>query len=131
MTAKISQILVRNRVLECFATAAEELVYMTIEDLLSDELVEGLHDAAERGVSIILGGVSDAVQERIQDDIPGATMFDSLWVWSDTPAGRLIMVDGRKTLVSALVNGEDADPTDPPRRPRSEARVTRTAWSWC
>ena len=40
-------------------------------------------------------------------------MFESLWVWSDTSAGRLMMVDGRKTLVSALVNGEDASPSDP------------------
>lgn len=102
-----------KRVLEFFATAEDEIVYMTVEELLSDELIEGLQEAAERGVSIMLGGVSDDVQERIRNDIPGATMFESLWIWSDTPAGRLLMVDRRKTLVSALVNGEHADPSDP------------------
>ncbi|GAB6861849.1 TrmB family transcriptional regulator [Haloplanus litoreus] len=113
------QMAVTQRVLEFFSSADDEIVYMTVEDLLTDELIDGLSEAANRGVSIKLGGVSTDVQERIQDEIPGATMFESLWVWSDTSAGRLMMVDGRKTLVSALVNGLDADPTDP----RSETAI--------
>jgi hypothetical protein len=103
---------VAERVLEFFASAEAEIVYMTIEDLLSEELIQGLGEAAERGVSIKLAGVSGEVQARIQDAIPGATMFESLWVWSDTSAGRLMMVDGRKTLVSAIVDSEDASPSD-------------------
>jgi sugar-specific transcriptional regulator TrmB len=104
---------VTNRVLEFFGSAEDEIVYMTVEDLLTDDLIDGLHEAAERGVSIKLAGVSNEVQDQLQDDIPGTTMFESLWVWSDTPAGRLMMVDGEKTLVSALVNGVDSDPADP------------------
>jgi hypothetical protein len=46
-------------------------------------------------------------------------LFESLWVWSDTPAGRLMMVDGRRTLVSVLVNGTDAAPS----APRSETAI--------
>ncbi|WP_324760502.1 TrmB family transcriptional regulator [Haloarcula sp. GH36] len=110
---------VTERVREFFANAEEEIVYMTVEDLLTDDLLDVLSEAAERGVSIKLGGVSADVQARIQDDIPGATIFESLWVWSDTPAGRLMMIDGRKTLVSALVNGADASPADP----RSETAI--------
>jgi len=113
------QSVVTERVREFFASAEEEIVYMTVEDLLTDDLIDELSKAAERGVSIKLGGVSADVQERIQDDIPGATMFESLWVWSDTSAGRLMMIDGRKTLVSALVNGTDASPSDP----RSETAI--------
>ena len=108
-----------TRVLEFFDSAEEEIVYMTVEDLLTDEVIETLGEAADRGVSIQLGGVSQDVQDRIQDEIPGARMFESLWVWSDTAAGRLMMVDGRKTLVSALVNGAETDPSDP----RSETAV--------
>jgi len=44
---------------------------MTVEDLLTDDLIDMLSKAAERGVSIKLGGVSADVQERIQEDIPG------------------------------------------------------------
>ena len=40
-------------------------------------------------------------------------------VWTDTSAGRLMMVDGRKTLVSVLVNGADTSPSDP----RSETAI--------
>jgi sugar-specific transcriptional regulator TrmB len=110
---------VTERVLEFFANAQNEIVYMTVEDLLTNDLIDGLSEAADRGVSIKLAGVSAEVQEHIQDDVPGATMFESLWVWSDTSAGRLLMVDGRKTLVSALVNGADTSPSDP----RSETAI--------
>jgi len=110
---------VTERVLEFFAGADEEIVYMTVEDLLTEDIVDGLSAAADRGVSVKLGGVSPEVQDRIQDDIPGATMFESLWVWSDMPAGRLLLVDGRQTLASVLVNGTDADPLDP----RSETAI--------
>jgi sugar-specific transcriptional regulator TrmB len=113
------QTAVTDRLLEFFADADEEIVYMTVEDLLTEEIIEELGKAADRGVSIHLGGVSQDVQDRIQDDIPGATMFESLWLWSDTAAGRLMMVDGTKTLVSALVNGADASPSDP----RSETAI--------
>ena len=113
------QTAITERVLNFFASADDEIVYMTVEELLTEDLIEGLGEAAKRGVSIKLAGVSTEVQERIQDEIPGATMFESLWVWSDTSAGRLMMVDGRKTLVSALVNGADAGPADP----RSETAI--------
>lgn len=82
--------------LDLFDSAEGELVYMTVEELLTEDLIEGSGEAAERDVSIKLGGVSTEVQERIRDEIPDATMFESLWVWSDTSAGRLMMVDGRK-----------------------------------
>lgn len=113
------QTAITDRVLEFFASADDEIVYMTVEDLLTEEAVEALGKAADRGVSIQLGGVSQDVQDRIQDEIPGATMFESLWMWSDTAAGRLMMVDRKKTLVSALVNGTDAGPSDP----RSETAI--------
>lgn len=104
---------VTERALEFFEDAEDRIVYMSVQDLLTEDLIDGLADAAERGVSIQLGGVSPDVEARIRDAIPGATTFESLWVWSDTSAGRLLMVDGRQTLVSALVNGADTAPGDP------------------
>ncbi|AXG06111.1 TrmB family transcriptional regulator [Haloplanus rubicundus] len=113
------QATVTDRVVEFVEGADDEVVYMTVEDLLTEEVVDALRDAAERGVTISLGGVSADVQEQIGTEIPGAELFESLWVWSDTPAGRLMMVDGTQTLVSVLVNGHDAPPTDP----RSETAI--------
>jgi len=110
---------ITDRLLEFFDSADEEIVYMTVEDLLTEELLAGLAAAADRGVSIKLGGVSEPVQDRIQEAIPEATLFESLWVWSETAAGRLMMVDREQTLVSALVNDADAAPT----APRSETAI--------
>ncbi|MFB6268477.1 MAG: TrmB family transcriptional regulator [Halobacterium sp.] len=100
---------VTDRVLEFFADAEDEIVYMTVEDLLTDDVVDALSDAADRGVTVRLGGVSLDVQARIEDEIPAAEPFESLWLWSDTPAGRLTMVDAERTLVSVVseTGGQD------------------------
>lgn len=104
---------VTDRVTGFIEGAEEEIVYMTVADLLTDPILESLAAAAERGVKVTLGGVSPDVRDRIEAAVPGVETFESLWVWSDTPAGRLLMVDGRQTLVSVLVNGTEAPPTAP------------------
>lgn len=113
------QAAVTDRVIEFISGAEDKIVYMTVEDLLTEDVIDALRAAAERGVTVSLGGGSSDVQAQIQDEIPSAELFESLWVWSDTPAGRLMMVDGTQTLVSVLVNGNDAAPTDP----RSETAI--------
>lgn len=110
---------VTERVLEFLAEADEEIVYMTVDDLLTPELTNALREAAARGVSIKLGGVSEGVQEQINGEVDDLTMFESMWMWSDTPAGRLMMVDGQKILISALINGSGASLSDP----RSESAI--------
>lgn len=110
---------VTERVVEFLDDADGEVVYMTVEDLLTEDIIAALSRAADRGVTIHLGGVSSDVKERIQREIPDAELFESLWVWSDTPAGRLMMVDETRTLVSVLTNGPDTDPADP----RSETAI--------
>lgn len=101
---------VSERVQEFVSRAEEEIVYMTVEELLTDEVIDSLAAAADRGVSIKLGGVSEASRDRIHAEIPTATTFESLWVWADTSAGRLMMTDRTTTLVSALVEPGTPDP---------------------
>jgi hypothetical protein len=50
--------------------------------------------------------MSDSAEQRIQHQLPDAQLFESIWDWSDTPAGRLLMVDQQKTLVSVTVSGD-------------------------
>ena len=69
---------VTDRVIEFVQGADDEIVYMTVEDLLTDDVIDALGTAAERGVTISLGGVSSNVQDRIKAEIPGAELFDSL-----------------------------------------------------
>lgn len=100
------ELAVTDRVLGFIESAEEEVVYTSVEELLTQEIVDAMRDAADRGVDIKLGGLSPAVQEQLEDELPEAELFDSLWLWSDTPAGRLLMTDRRATLVSVLVHGD-------------------------
>ncbi|CQH51019.1 TrmB family transcription regulator [Halobacterium hubeiense] len=104
---------VTDRVLEFVENAEDRIVYMTVGELLTEDVVDALEAAAGRGVAIELAGVSPDVQDRIQREVPDAELFESLWMWSDTPAGRLMMVDGETTLVSVLVDGENGRPSTP------------------
>ncbi|WP_229110949.1 TrmB family transcriptional regulator [Halapricum desulfuricans] len=113
---------VTQRVVEFLAGAEDEIVYMTVADLLTADLLEGLQDASARGVTVNLAGVSNPVRDRIREEVPDVETFESLWDWSDTPAGRLLMIDREQTLVSVLVNGDDAVPSDP----RSETAIWGT-----
>ncbi|KAB1198799.1 MULTISPECIES: TrmB family transcriptional regulator [Haloferax] len=110
---------VTDRVLEFVRGADDEIVYMTVEELLTDDIIDALAAAADRGVTIRLAGISSDVQELIREDVPGVELFDSMWLWSDTPAGRLMMVDREQTLVSVIVNGKASPPSDP----RSETAI--------
>lgn len=110
---------VTDRLREFFASADDEIVFMTVEELLADELLDELARAAQRGVSIHLGGVSEDVQRQIQAEIPNAELFESLWVWSDTPAGRIAMIDDRATLASVLVR----EPSDGQSVSRGETAI--------
>ena len=105
---------VTDRVTELIGDADDEIVYMTVEGLLDEAILDTLRAAADRGVRIRLGSVSTDVRGRIREEVPEAETFDSIWLWSDTPAGRLMMVDESSKLVSVLVDDEDADPTDRP-----------------
>ena len=101
-----------DRTVDFVESAAEEVVYMTVDDLFTDEIIESLRAASGRGVSIQLAEMSDAVEANIRDEVPEAELFDSLWVWSDTSAGRVLMVDQERTLVSVLVPEDGVRPVE-------------------
>jgi hypothetical protein len=84
------------------------MVYMTVDELLTDEHLDHLRNADERGVDIHIAGVSDPVGDRIRDAVPSADVFETLWEWADTPAGSLLFSDGETALVSVRTsdNGE-------------------------
>ena len=93
---------VADRVLESITEATTEVVYMSTEELLTDDIIEGLATADNRGAAVQLAGISSATQEGIRPEIPDAETFETLWEWSDTTAGRLLMVDREMILVSVL-----------------------------
>jgi len=103
---------VTERVMDFISVADDEVVYMTVEDVLTDEVVDSLSDASNRGVSIRLAEMSRTAEDQLDREVPEAQLFQSLWDWSDTPAGRLLMVDQERTLVSVLVDGIDTHPPE-------------------
>lgn len=110
---------ITERIIEFVDGATSEVAFMTVEELLTDEITRSLRAASDRGVSIRLAGMSDATEARLDGGIPGTERFDSLWDWTDTPAGRLLMVDEEQTLVSVLVDGSG----DRPPEPRDETAI--------
>lgn len=110
---------VTERVVEFISSADEEIIYMTVEEVLTDEIAEALSAASERGVSIRLAEMSSSAETRLERSVPDAQLFESLWSFSDTPAGRLLLVDEGKTLVSVLVPGDG----DHPPEPRDETAI--------
>lgn len=100
---------VSERVLEFIRDAESRIILMTIDDLLEDDHLDALRDAAEdRGVDVYIAGLSGVAEDRLREEVPSATFFESLWAWSETPAGRLLVTDRQTALVSALVDRNDA-----------------------
>ena len=104
---------VSERVVDFISTADDEVVYTTAEEVFTEKVGESLSRASDRGASIRVGEMSPPVEDRLEQKVPDAQLFESLWDWSDTPAGRLLMVDQQKTLVSVLVDGNSTNPPEP------------------
>ncbi|UPV75676.1 TrmB family transcriptional regulator [Halorussus limi] len=98
---------VTSRLLEFIDDAEDELIYMTVDELLTDDHLDHLKAAEERGVDIYVAGLSDPVRAQIQEQVPSAELFETLWAWSEEGAGSLLVTDKRTALVSVLVD-EDA-----------------------
>ncbi|MFC6823768.1 TrmB family transcriptional regulator [Halopelagius fulvigenes] len=95
------------RLLEFINDAEDELIYMTVDELLTDDHLDHLKAAEERGVDIYLAGISEPVQVQIQERVPAVELFETLWAWSDEGAGSLLITDKRTALVSVFL-GQDA-----------------------
>lgn len=122
---------VSDRVADFISTADDEVVFMTVDEVLTDDVVRRLSEASGRGVSIRLAEMSQSTENRLDEEIPDVQVYDSLRHWADTPAGRLLMVDQEKTLVSVLVQVTVITPQSPETKPPSGGRAKRTASSSC
>lgn len=69
---------VAGRVLEFIDDTENELVSMTVDELLTEEHIDHLEAASARGVEIYLAGISEAIQAQVQDRIPSARLFETL-----------------------------------------------------
>jgi sugar-specific transcriptional regulator TrmB len=102
---------IANRSNTLIGNASEEVVLVVgDETLLTDELVESLNGLDER-VDLLIGAVTEELEEQIHDAVPRATTFLSGLGWlrttdvadDDLAIGRLLLVDRSSILVSTLV----------------------------
>jgi len=124
-----------DRVRTLVDDAEEEVVYMCVEQLLTEESLTALRDAADRGVTVRIAGLSPAVEASVLERIPEAEPFDSMWTWSDGPAGRVMLVDRATALTSVRVeDGAAGDRTETAVWARGETNslvvVLRAMFAW-
>jgi sugar-specific transcriptional regulator TrmB len=125
---------VADRVHTLIEGAADEIAYTCVERLLTDDLLDALADAVDRGVTVRLGGASDAVERRVYDRLPEAETFESLWTHADGPAGRVLLVDDDTTLTSVRVAANGGQRTETAVWARGEHNslvvVMRAVFAW-
>lgn len=103
---------IANRRIEFIDDAEDELIYMTVDELLTTEHLDALAAAEDRRVDIHLGGLSEDVHAQIQDHVPSATSLETVWGWGEEGAGSLLVTDERTALVSVLVDGDETGPIE-------------------
>ena len=102
---------IENRGEELIETATEEIVLVIgDESLLTEDLVATLNQVGD-GVELLIGALTEPLQEQIQTAVPDATTFISGLEWlhgedateDETAIGRLLLVDRSTILVSSIM----------------------------
>ncbi|ELZ31136.1 transcriptional regulator, TrmB [Halogeometricum pallidum JCM 14848] len=100
---------IATRTSQLIEEAEEEIVLVVGHELaLTDGLVDQLESAQDRGVSVIVGTVSESLREDVRALLPGAEAFVSELGWlssmaaadDDTEITRLLLIDRATILVS-------------------------------
>jgi sugar-specific transcriptional regulator TrmB len=99
---------IENRTNDLISGAESEVVLVVGEEsLLTADLVEALNHL-EGDLELMIGALSESLQDQIQRAVPGATTFVSGLEWLQSPQadekteiGRLLMVDRSTILVSS------------------------------
>ena len=102
---------VANRTEQLIDAADEEVVFVIGHaSLLTDDLVDCLNGISN-GVDLLIGTVSEPLQEQVRSTVPAARTFVSGLGWLNEPndskvvIGRLLLVDRSTILVSTVDAG--------------------------
>lgn len=104
---------IENRTNDLVGEAADEVVLVIgNESLLTEDLIDALNEV-ENGVDLLVGALTESMQDRVQAAVPTATTFISGLEWlhggnttdDETAIGRLLLVDRSTILVSSIMPG--------------------------
>lgn len=102
---------IENRTDQLIEDAAGEVVLVVgDEPLLTEDLVATLNDVGNR-VDLLIGALTESLQDQIQTAVPDATTFISGLEWlhgedateNEIAIGRLLLIDRSTILVSSLM----------------------------
>jgi sugar-specific transcriptional regulator TrmB len=102
---------IENRTSQLVGEASDEVVLVIGDDsLLTVDLVETLNEVGN-GADLLVGALSESLQDEIQTAVPDAKTFVSGLEWlhgenatvDETAIGRLLLVDRSKILVSSIM----------------------------
>lgn len=102
---------ISNRATDLLENATQEVVLVVgDESLLTEELIATLNDVSAK-VDLLVGAVTESLEDRIADSVADATTFLSGLGWlhgaehdGEVAIGRLLLVDRSKFLVSSIVS---------------------------
>lgn len=102
---------IENRTNDHIREATDEVVLVIgDETLLTDDLIDSLNEIGN-GVDLLIGALTEPLQDQIQTAVPSATTFISGLDWlhgehateDDTAIGRLVLIDRSTILVSSIM----------------------------
>jgi sugar-specific transcriptional regulator TrmB len=102
---------IENRTGQLIERADDEIVLvLTDESLLTEDLVETLN-GVDADIDLVIGTLTEPLQEKIQAAVPAATTFISGLGWlqgadttdTETTVGRLLLADRSTILVSSFI----------------------------
>jgi sugar-specific transcriptional regulator TrmB len=105
---------IRNRTEQLVESATTEVVLVVgHESLLTEDLFDTLN-ALPQSVNLLIGGVTESIQDEVRQSVPAATTFVSGLDWlvsadDDITIGRLLLVDRSTILVSSIVPESDKE----------------------
>jgi sugar-specific transcriptional regulator TrmB len=102
---------IENRTEELIEQATNEVVLVIgDESLLTEDLVDTLNRVST-DVDVVIGTLTESLQEHVRSAVPAATTFISGLEWlhgeytveNETAIGRLLLVDRSTILVSSII----------------------------
>ena len=106
---------IESRTLDLVDQTDSEIALLVVdESALSDRLFEALAAASQRDVTIILGGETEAITERLGKELPNVRTFETELDWLVGPAtehevaiSRILLVDQQTLLIGSFYPGTD------------------------
>ncbi len=97
---------IESRTLELIERAESEILLLVVnEDVLSEALFDSLEQSADRDLSVVLGGQSEAVIDRLESRLPNFSVFETGLDWliasddeNEVAISRILLID-RETLL--------------------------------